>query len=95
MAHSQMNDTVKRAGVCDPVKNRNTAARTLKFGIHLISDGDIRFEPVGDTSASEIGELFRELDAAHENSPLPDEVDPESFERFLYDLRISEITGAM
>lgn len=95
MAHSQMNDTVKRAGVRDPVKNRNTAARTLKFGIRLIADSEIRFDPVGDTSSAEVGELFRQLDEARDNSPLPDEVNPDPFERFLYDIRISELTGAM
>jgi hypothetical protein len=75
----------------DPEKNRNTAARTLQFGINLIGAAEIRFDPVSGASPSEVGMLFSELDAVRDTSPLPDEVNRKPFEDFLYDLRMDEI----
>ena len=91
MAHSQMNDAVKRVAVKSPEKSRATAARTLLFGINLLDQGKTLFTPVTNTTPAEIGELFRRLEDARENSDLPEIVDPVPFEDFLYDLRIKEI----
>ena len=91
MAHSQMNDVKKRATVRDPQKNRNSAARTLNFGISLLNTGTLLFNGVGDVTPGEVGELFRELDAAHLRSELPDVVDRKPFEDYLYALRMGEI----
>lgn len=93
MAHSQINDTVKRAGVRDPQKNWNTAARTIQFGINLLIDGDIRFDPVSNVTPAEVGMMFRELDKVRDTSPLPDVVNREPFEDFLYNIRMGEIEG--
>jgi predicted nucleotidyltransferase len=91
MAHSQINDTVKRAAVKDPQKNRDTAARTLQFGINLIKNGKIEFKPFHDATPEIIGELFRELENARNTSELPEVVFRHPFEEFLYELRLKEI----
>jgi hypothetical protein len=91
MAHSQMNDTKKRATVRDPAKNRATAARTLKFGVNLLKYGKVTFDPVFEATPADIGVLFRELDEAKESSILPDYPDPKPFEDFMLRVRLEEI----
>ena len=93
MAHSQMNDTKKRATVRDPEKSRNTAARTLQFGITLLNKHILRFEPVSDSTPSEVGELFRVMEDARDKTSLPDSVDRAPFEEFIFELRMAEIIG--
>ena len=92
MAHSQLNDAIKRASVKDPLKSKATAMRTLQFGVTMLMNHKIEFKPPEDEVTNEnIGKWFRLLDVAKEKSMLPDEVDGKPFEDFLYDIRMSEI----
>jgi predicted nucleotidyltransferase len=92
MAHSQLNDAIKRASVKDPLKSKATTMRTLQFGVTMLMNHKIEFKPPEDEITNEnIGKWFRYLDLAKEKSMLPDEVDPKPFEDFLYDIRMSEI----
>lgn len=92
MAHSQLNDAIKRANVKDPLKSKATTMRTLQFGVTMLMNHKIEFKPPEDEITNEnIGKWFRCLDIAKEKSVLPDEVNVEPFEDFLYDIRMSEI----
>lgn len=92
MAHSQLNDAIKRASVKDPLKSKATTIRTLQFGITMLMNHKIEFKPPEDEVTNEnIGKWFRYLDIAKEKSMLPYEVNVEPFENFLYDIRMSEI----
>jgi len=92
MAHSQLNDAIKRATVKDPMKSKATTMRTLQFGVTMLMNHKIEFKPPEDEVTNEnIGKWFRLLDVAKEKSMLPDEVNVKPFEDFLYDIRTSEI----
>jgi predicted nucleotidyltransferase len=92
MAHSQLNDVIKRATVKDPLKSKATTMRTLQFGVTMLMNHKIEFKPPEDEVTNEnIGKWFRLLDVAKEKSMLPDEVNTKPFEDFLYDIRMSEI----
>jgi predicted nucleotidyltransferase len=92
MAHSQLNDAIKRATVKDPMKSKATTMRTLQFGVTMLMNHKIEFKPPEDEVTNEnIGKWFRLLDVAKEKSMLPDEVNIKPFEDFLYDIRMSEI----
>ena len=92
MAHSQLNDAIKRASVKDPMKSKATTMRTLQFGVTMLMNHKIEFKPPEDEVTNEnIGKWFRYLDVAKEKSTLPYEVDIKPFEDFLYDIRLSEI----
>jgi predicted nucleotidyltransferase len=92
MAHSQLNDAIKRASVKDPLKSKATTMRTLQFGVTMLINHKIEFKPPEDEVTNEnIGKWFRLLDIAKEKSMLPDEVNSKPFEDFLYDIRMSEI----
>ena len=92
MAHSQLNDAIKRASVKDPLKSKATTMRTLQFGVTMLMNHKIEFKPPEDDVTNEnIGKWFRYLDIAKEKSMLPDEVSVKPFEDFLYDIRLSEI----
>jgi len=92
MAHSQLNDVMKRASVKDPLKSKATTMRTLQFGVTMLMNHKIEFKPPEDDVTNEnIGKWFRYLELAEEKSILPDEVNVKPFEDFLYDIRMSEI----
>ena len=92
MAHSQLNDAIKRASVKDPLKSKATTMRTLQFGVTMLMNHKIEFKPPEDDVTNEnIGKWFRYLDIAKEKSMLPDEVSVKPFEDFLYDIRMNEI----
>ena len=92
MAHSQLNDAIKRASVKDPLKSKATTMRTLQFGVTMLMNHKIEFKPPEDDVTNEnIGKWFRYLDIAKEKSMLPDEVSVKPFEDFLYNIRMEEI----
>jgi hypothetical protein len=92
MAHSQLNDVIKHAAVKDPMKSKATACRTLVFGSNMLEGKGLKFEPVfGDVTPKRIGEEFRRLELAKENSLLPEEVNDKEFRDFLFRLRMDEI----
>ncbi len=92
MAHSQLNDVIKRAAVKDPLKSKATACRTLVFGSNMLEGNGLKFEPAtGEFTPKRIGEEFRRLEEAKENSSLLEEVNDKEFRDFLFGLRMDEI----
>ncbi len=69
----------------------NTCARTLGFGIKLLSEGVLDFEnPIGARTIGDIISLLNKLEKAYKESALPDKPDPKPFEEFLLWTRISD-----
>lgn len=90
MAESQIQSEKK------PVKNAGkgyrTALRTLNFGIELLTNGRLCFEPVLHIpEASEVAEKMRQLEEAYEASALPDLPDEDAFRNFLLRLRLEDL----
>jgi hypothetical protein len=75
-------------------KGFKTALRTINFGIALLNDGRLCFEPVHHIpEIEEITEKMRQLSEAYETSLLPDLPNEEAFREFLYKLRLEEMDG--
>lgn len=69
----------------------NTCARTLDFGIKLLTDGVLDFQnPRGAVSPNDIILMLAELEVAYKESKLPDKPNPEPFEKFLIAIRRRE-----
>ena len=90
MAESQIQSEkrpVKSAG-----KGYRTALRTINFGIELLTNGKLSFEPVMHIpEAEEVAEKMRRLDEAYEASTLPDLPDEDAFREFLLKLRLEDL----
>ncbi|RQW80645.1 MAG: hypothetical protein EHM14_04065 [Methanothrix sp.] len=90
MAESQIQSEKK------PVKNAGkgyrTALRTINFGIELLTNGRLCFEPVLHIpEVSEVAEKMRRLEEAYEASALPDLPDEDAFRNFLLRLRLEDL----
>ncbi|NTV27626.1 MAG: hypothetical protein HGA93_02955 [Methanothrix sp.] len=93
MAESQIKSEEK-PGIAG--KGYKTALRTMNFGIVLLSEGRICFEPVLQTQgAEEVMEKMRQLEVAYETSRLPDLPDEDAFRKFLLRLRLEEMKRAL
>jgi hypothetical protein len=90
MALSQMSDATKRAHVRDPSKSYATAVRTLEFGIRLLSNGELKFQPPTTFKPDEGGveKALKQLDDTYASSPLPEMPPAEVFDRWLYTMRL-------
>jgi hypothetical protein len=73
-------------------KGYRTALRTIDFGIRLLSEDKICFEPVLHTpTVREVMEKLGQLQEAYEASRLPDLPDEDAFRDFLLRLRLEEM----
>jgi predicted nucleotidyltransferase len=76
----------------DIPKRCRIIARSVKFGIKLLEEGKIEFNPVGETSVKEVEQLLERLKEAEKNSSLPDEPQhPEALYDFLLKIRLKEL----
>ena len=76
-----------------PGKGYRTALRTIKFGIKLLREARISFEPVmHDPLSEEVKEGMDQLDEAYRQSMLPDLPDEDQFRDFLLRQRLEEMT---
>ena len=94
MAHSQLLDAEKHPERA--LKTLKSCVRTCNFGIKLLTEGELVFDPVKETKqmGSNFHRLFpsrsiQMLDEAYKNSPLPDRPDEKRFRSFLLDVRIN------
>jgi len=90
MAKSQIQSEKK------PVKNAGkgcrTALRTINFGIELLTNGRLCFEPVLHIpEAEEVAEKMCRLEEAYEASSLPDLPNEDAFRDFLLRLRLEDL----
>jgi len=70
----------------------NTCARTLGFGIKLLSEGVLDFDnPIGAGSVEGVIDLLNQLEMADWESALPEKPDPAPFEEYLLWTRISDL----
>ncbi len=77
-----------------PGKGYRTALRTINFGIKLLAEARICFEPVmHDPDLNEVKEGMNRLDEAYVNSSLPDLPDEDRFRDFLLRQRLKEMDG--
>ena len=75
-------------------KRLNTICRNLQFGIAMLKEGKIRFEPYHDGSVEKIKELIGEIDTLKDVSELPDVASEEIVsEAHKYMLRIRKQYG--
>jgi predicted nucleotidyltransferase len=73
-------------------KGYRTALRTINFGIELLTNGRLCFEPVLHIpEAEEVAEKMRQLTEAYEASTLPDLPDEDVFREFLLKLRLEDL----
>ena len=70
----------------------NTCARTLGFGIKLLTEGVLDFEnPIGAKTIGDITGLLNKLETSYEDSALPDKPDLKPFEEFLLWTRFNDL----
>lgn len=69
----------------------NTIVRTLQFGITLLSEGVLKFEPVWNMNKEDVLYYIDCLDDTFEKSKLPEKPDENMFKNFLLDLRLKEL----
>ncbi len=94
MAESQIKSEGEAAK--KPGKGYRTALRTINFGIKLLSEGRICFEPVLHApGVKEVTERMVRLEEAYEFSLLSDLPDEEAFRAFLLRLRLEEMAQEM
>lgn len=76
--------------VKDQAKRWPKLVRAIQFGVHLFEKGELKFEPADKSSYSydEVEERLKELEAAKENSILPDEPNEEPFRGWLERVRL-------
>jgi hypothetical protein len=98
MAESQINSEtgqLKLSGiglVKRPGKGYRTALRTINFGIKLLREARISYEPVmHDPALEELKEGMNQLDEAYGQSMLPDLPDEDQFRDFLLRQRLKEM----
>ena len=98
MAESQINSEtgqLKLSGaglVKRPGKGYRTALRTINFGIKLLREARISYEPVmHDPALEELKEGMNQLDEAYRQSMLPDLPDKDQFRDFLLRQRLKEM----
>ncbi len=98
MAESQINSEtgqLKLSGtglVKRPGKGYRTALRTINFGIKLLREARISYEPVmHDPALEELKEGMNQLDEAYRQSMLPDLPDEDQFRDFLLRQRLKEM----
>jgi predicted nucleotidyltransferase len=92
MARSQLKDVVKRTSVMPEGKALKTAFRTCQFGITLLSQGRIVFEPVvAQPTEDHVKVALRLLDEAYKLSSLPERVDETEFRQFLLNTRMNRL----
>jgi hypothetical protein len=98
MAESQINSEtgqLKLSGaglVKRPGKGYRTALRTTNFGIKLLREARISYEPVmHDPALEELKEGMNQLDEAYRQSMLPDLPDEDQFRDFLLRQRLKEM----
>jgi len=98
MAESQINSEtgqLKLSGtglVKRPGKGYRTALRTINFGIKLLREARISYEPVmHDPALEELKEGMNQLDEAYRQSMLPDLPDEDQFRDFLLRQRLEEM----
>jgi hypothetical protein len=90
MATSQYEDAYKRNLGS---KGLRSAWRTARFGITLLTEEKLEFNPTPNIiHAHEVEEKIRELDRAFEESKLPEFINPGQFHDWLYRLRLKELT---
>ncbi len=74
-------------------KGLQTALRTINFGIRLMSQGIISFEPVCITpEKDEVMERLARLDEVYLSSSLPNRPDEGAFREFLFKLRLEGLS---
>ncbi|MFZ3111813.1 DNA polymerase beta superfamily protein [Methanothrix sp.] len=98
MAESQIKsetEQLKLSGaglVKRPGKGYRTALRTINFGIKLLREARISYEPVmHDPALEELKEGMNQLDEAYRQSMLPDLPDKDQFRDFLLRQRLKEM----
>jgi len=98
MAESQIRSEtgqlrISEAGLVKrPGKGYRTALRTINFGIRLLREARISFEPVvHDPAEEEVKEGMNRLDEAYLNSSLPDLPDENRFRDFLLRQRLEQM----
>ena len=75
-----------------PGKGYRTALRTINFGIELLREARISYEPVmHDPALEELKEGMNQLDEAYRQSMLPDLPDEDQFRDFLLGQRLKEM----
>ncbi|MFZ2535362.1 hypothetical protein, partial [Methanothrix sp.] len=75
-----------------PGKGYRTALRTINFGIKLLREARISYEPVmHDPALEELKEGMNQLDEAYRQSMLPDLPDKDQFRDFLLRQRLKEM----
>ena len=75
-----------------PGKGYRTALRTINFGIKLLREARISYEPVmHDPALEELKEGMNQLDEAYRQSMLPDLPDEDQFRDFLLRQRLKEM----
>ena len=90
MAESQIKYEQKPESIVG--KGYRTALRTINFGIELLTNGKLCFEPVMHIpEAEEVAEKMRQLTEAYEASTLPDLPDEDVFREFLLKLRLEDL----
>jgi predicted nucleotidyltransferase len=90
MAESQIQSEQKPDRIVG--KSYRTALRTINFGIELLTNGRLCFEPVLHIpEAEEVAEMMCQLAEAYEASSLPDLPDEEVFREFLLRLRLEDL----
>ena len=75
-----------------PGKGYRTALRSINFGIELLREARISYEPVmHDPTPEELKEGMNQLDEAYRQSMLPDLPDEDQFRDFLLRQRLKEM----
>jgi hypothetical protein len=75
-----------------PGKGYRTALRSINFGIELLREARISYEPVmHDPTPEELKEGMNQLDEAYRKSMLPDLPDEDQFRDFLLGQRLKEM----
>jgi len=75
-----------------PGKGYRTALRSINFGIELLREARISYEPVmHDPTPEELKEGMNQLDEAYRQSMLPDLPDEDQFRDFLLGQRLKEM----
>ena len=75
-----------------PGKGYRTALRSINFGIELLREARISYEPVmHDPALEELKEGMNQLDEAYRQSMLPDLPDEDQFRDFLLGQRLKEM----
>lgn len=75
-------------------KKLKVVRRTLEFGIGILQDRGVRFDPVSDCDWRLILELIEALHEARDNSPLPKKCpNVDDMDRWILEWRIRELRG--